>query len=675
MPDATCSRCGTAVPPGARVCSTCGADITGQQGQVATAYVPPATLAISGDMRDALAGATIGEYEIKGELGQGGMASVFLAHDIALDRKVAIKVMAPALASMPGMVERFKREARTAAALSHPHIIPIYAVKESGGLVFFVMKFVEGRSLESVIRQVGQLPLAIAQALLYQVGQALGHAHRRGVVHRDVKPANVMLDADGWAVVTDFGIAKVAEKQGLTQTGATIGTPSYMSPEQCAAKRELTGASDQYSLGIVAYEMLAGQVPFSAETTVGLLYAHVHEPPPPIGERRPDCPPDVADALMRMLEKDPEARWPDVESAVAGLGGTPIRRDDPIHAQLVELAGGRAPSPAETIRTPISPVPPSKARTPAPTRTSASPDRRPPTRTATPAGSAAAKSAARRPSLAVWWVPVLLLAAAGVWWKVGRGPRAGSAGGPVATPESLPPATPAATHQGPETVVVVEKPPVETVKVASPAVPSALASPQRHFAEGGAPADVSFQAEEQRALANRQRAVNAGATPDELAPGDAHANAADSLSRAGRPRLATLRLAEANRSWATAEAAANARPHPAAPADAGTPTEQLALEFATAFEHKRLDHLRRVYPGITQPQIDEWTQVFGRARDLKMRLRTSAAQPTGNGEAEAQIEGFYEFRDLNTGNPERHPVSWTATLTDTPTGWRITSLR
>src|SRR6266496_2521421 len=331
MPDpAACGRCGTPVPPGARHCSSCGADVSGQQGQVATAYVTPddAARLTQGQTAqlEALRHATLGHYDIHGELGQGGMATVYLTHDIALDRKVAIKVMAPALFSTAGMVERFKREARTAAALSHPHIIPIYAVRESADLVYFVMKFVEGRSLESIVRAAGPLPLTLVRAVLYQAGEALGYAHRRGVVHRDVKPANIMLDTDGWVVVTDFGIAKVSETQGLTMTGATIGTPSYMSPEQCEAKRELSGASDQYSLGIVGYELLAGRLPFLADTTIGLLYAQVHEPPPAIADLRPDCPPETAAALMRMLAKDPAQRWPDIESAVAALGRGPRRR-------------------------------------------------------------------------------------------------------------------------------------------------------------------------------------------------------------------------------------------------------------------------------------------------------------------------------------------------------------
>jgi serine/threonine-protein kinase len=394
--------------------------VSGQQGQVATAYAAAAEATrmgvTQGSLVDALRRATVGEYDIKGELGHGGMASVYLAHDIALDRKVAIKVMSPALFSTAGMVERFKREARTAASLSHPHIIPIYAVRESPEIVYFVMKFVEGRSLESIVHQLGQMPIPLVQAILYQVSSALGYAHRRGVVHRDIKPANIMIDADGWAVVTDFGIAKVAESQGLTQTGATIGTPSYMSPEQCAAKREMTGASDQYSLGVVAYEMLSGQVPFHAETTIGLLFAHVHETPPPITDLRPDCPPEVGATVMRMLEKEPEERWPDIEAAAGAMGGAPIGHDDPIRAQLAELAGGRGASPAETIRTPMSPVPANRAAPPA-TRTTTPKDRRPATRTGTPP---AAIPVRRGRSPLLWGIPVLAVGGVAAWLVLGR---------------------------------------------------------------------------------------------------------------------------------------------------------------------------------------------------------------------------------------------------------------
>jgi serine/threonine protein kinase len=332
--------------------------VSGEQEILATARMtPPSVTPPPADTLEPLRRATVGEYEISGELGRGGMATVFLAHDVALDRKVAIKVMAPSLTSGAGMVERFKREARTAASLSHPHIIPIYAVRETQSLLFFVMKYVEGRSLDTVIREQGQLSIPMVQAIMAQVGGALGYAHRRGIVHRDIKPANIMLDEEGWAVVTDFGIAKVADARGLTMTGVTIGTPTYMSPEQCASK-EVTGATDQYSMGIVLYEMLAGRVPFEADSLMGIMWKHFNEPPPSLYEARPDCPPGVAEVVERMLAKDPKARWPTMEDAVAALGQPSLAPDDPVRLQMRGLAkGGLGETLREHVHTPASPVP------------------------------------------------------------------------------------------------------------------------------------------------------------------------------------------------------------------------------------------------------------------------------------------------------------------------------
>src|SRR4051812_4847269 len=191
MEQAFCTRCGTTLGTGASFCPRCGTGVPVLAADTMTT--------VSTTLDDTLRHATIGEYEVLGVLGRGGMATVYLAHDLALDRKVAIKVLAPALLLMgEGMVERFKREARTAAALSHPHIIPIYAVKESEQVLYFVMKHVQGRSLDHVIRDVGPLPIAMIQAILAQVGDALGYAHRHGVIHRDVKSANIMLDEEGW---------------------------------------------------------------------------------------------------------------------------------------------------------------------------------------------------------------------------------------------------------------------------------------------------------------------------------------------------------------------------------------------------------------------------------------------------------------------------------------------
>jgi len=360
-----CARCSEPIPPGARFCMKCGSDVSGEQGGVATAMMPAAK-DDNDEILELLRQATLGEYEILRELGRGGMATVYLAHEIALDRKVALKVMSPALALMgEGMSERFKREARTAASLSHPNIIPIYTVKSQGKTLYFVMKFIAGRSLESLIKDMGPMPVEMVRDLMQQVGTALGYAHRHGIVHRDVKPANIMIDEEGWSVVTDFGIAKVAENRGLTMTGIAVGTPSYMSPEQCAAK-DITGKSDQYSLGVVAYEMLTGKQPFEGDSAMAIMFAHFHEPPRPLTEHRSDIPDEVAAAVMRMLEKPPEKRWPTIEDSLAAMGAEPLAHDDPVRVELVRAVRAKSNRTILDNLTPppTSPVPPVKRPTP-----------------------------------------------------------------------------------------------------------------------------------------------------------------------------------------------------------------------------------------------------------------------------------------------------------------------
>ena len=301
--------------------------------------------------------ATRGDYDIYGELGRGGMATVYLAHEIALDRKVAIKVMAPGLLHGPGMVERFKREAKTAASLSHPNIIPIYTVREGEGLLYFVMKLIEGTPLDVIIKELGQLPIPMVEAILAQVGGAFGYAHRRGVVHRDIKPSNILIDDEGWAMVTDFGIAKVLESESLTQTGMAVGTPTYMSPEQCLGG-EVSGASDQYALGTVAFEMLAGRPPFTGTGQMALMFSHTSQEVPSLLELRPDCPEPLATSVMRMLSKQPEARWPSMEEAVATFGNRQLAHDDPSRSQLISLARTSAANRIiSQVQTPRSPVP------------------------------------------------------------------------------------------------------------------------------------------------------------------------------------------------------------------------------------------------------------------------------------------------------------------------------
>ncbi len=320
---------------------------------------PDATLASDAQdlLQQRLRAATVGEYDIFGKLGSGGMASVFLAHDLALDRRVAIKLMSPDMVYGAGLVERFRQEARTAAALSHPNIIPIYAVRETDGLLYFVMKVVDGTSLDAVLGEAGPLPIPMVRAILSQVGGALGYAHRHGVVHRDVKPANILLDEEGWVVVTDFGIAKVMDASSLTLTGTAVGTPTYMSPEQCAGD-EISGASDQYSLGVVAYEMITGRPPFTDKSIPALLLGHTARQPPAITQLRPDCPQSLRLAVERMLAKDPAERFESVEAAIAAAEAGPLAPDDPTRNTMVALArNGSTRQFIAQVRTPRSPVP------------------------------------------------------------------------------------------------------------------------------------------------------------------------------------------------------------------------------------------------------------------------------------------------------------------------------
>ena len=251
------------------------------------------------------------QYLIGPEIGRGGMAVVYSAEDLRLQRQVALKVLPPDLAFRSDVRERFVREAQTAARLNHPHIVPIYAVHEHSGMVCFAMGLVSGESIAARLTRDPRPAVEFIAAALEQTADALAYAHSSGVVHRDVKPDNILLDRDsGRAMVTDFGIARAAESGSrLTQTGIAVGTPAFMSPEQATGDRDVDGRSDLYSLGVVGYLMLAGRLPFEATTTPAMLVKHVSETPPPILSVRPDAPGALVDILERCLAKRPADRW------------------------------------------------------------------------------------------------------------------------------------------------------------------------------------------------------------------------------------------------------------------------------------------------------------------------------------------------------------------------------
>lgn len=303
---------------------------------------------------DRLNAALQGRYAIHGELGSGGMATVFLAHDIRHNRQVALKVLRPEIAAAPG-ASRFLREIDIAAQLSHPHILPLHDSGEADGLLFYVMPLVEGESLRDRMSREGTLPIRDVVRILRNVADALAYAHAHGVVHRDIKPDNVMI-TDRHAMVTDFGVAKaVSDAAGgaqITSAGVSIGTPLYMAPEQCVADPNVDHRADIYALGVIGYEMLSGRTPFHRPTMQATLAAHVLDAPHQVQRLRPGTPEWLATLVMRCLEKEPAARWqsagellarletPAEAAAPGAMAGARTRRWWVAAVVLIALLGG-----------------------------------------------------------------------------------------------------------------------------------------------------------------------------------------------------------------------------------------------------------------------------------------------------------------------------------------------
>jgi serine/threonine-protein kinase len=264
-------------------------------------------------------------YGIERELGRGGMGAVYLARDVQLDRPVALKVLPPEFTGRAALRERFLRETRTAASFSHPNVVPVYAVEDADDLLAYAMAYIEGESLAERVKRLGPLSVRETVRMLQDVGYALAYAHGRGVVHRDIKPDNIMIErATGRALVMDFGIARVIDApvlaggEGLTRIGEVVGTPEYMSPEQATGDR-VDGRSDLYSLGLTAYFALTGTPAVAGETTGKVLMRQITESLPPMRVVRPDLPPALAEAIDRCLAKDPAARFATAESLVEAL--------------------------------------------------------------------------------------------------------------------------------------------------------------------------------------------------------------------------------------------------------------------------------------------------------------------------------------------------------------------
>ena len=345
-----CSRCGAEVEGQSKFCGSCGQDLM--------ATTPVAAVEAGERTDQAIVNEALSaEYEIIEELGRGGMALVYRARESQLERDVAVKVLPFALGFDAEFVERFQREARTAAQLEHPNIIPVYRVGRAGRVTYFVMKYLRGGSLSGLLGRRGRLAAPEIRRLLIDCASALAYAHQRGIVHRDMKPDNVMFDEFGQVHVTDFGIAKAMSAGKLTGTGMSIGTPHYMSPEQARALA-IDGRSDIYSLGVVAFQCLTGRVPFDGEDSFAIGYQHITEPLPQPQLHNPDDR-KLYETIRRMTMKDPGDRPQDCAELITLLQHQPV-------APAGSLTSGSAAAAPPLVVTPsharpTTPIAPSRA--------------------------------------------------------------------------------------------------------------------------------------------------------------------------------------------------------------------------------------------------------------------------------------------------------------------------
>ncbi len=434
-----CAQCGTVVSANSRFCVNCGSQITdpaaASAGTLALTQAGEAQLLTS--VRRALAA----DYEVECEIGRGGMAVVFKARDTELDRPVALKVLPPELAPVATVADRFKREARLAAALDHPNVIPVYRVGQSGGVLYMAMKFIDGCALDTLVHRNGALPLPVVLTVLRASARAVAFAHDHGIIHRDLKPANILIDRDGRVVVSDFGIARAVEASTLTATGAMIGTPHFMSPEQCAGKG-VGPQSDQYSLGIVAFVLLTGDVPFDGDSLPEILQHHWFTPPPDASLMRPDSPAALTATVLRLLAKDPAQRFVSTHDLVRALDAIPFGEAErsegeaALRSMVAAAAGPVAASaavPASSVpvtpaapRIPTRPIDPPLALAATPTAAASAPTVRtppptaeqPPAVRAAPANVRAPKpktvQAARRSHWTSHWVSKVIVGVAAV---------------------------------------------------------------------------------------------------------------------------------------------------------------------------------------------------------------------------------------------------------------------
>jgi serine/threonine-protein kinase len=563
------------------------------------------------------------------------MSRVFLALDQALGRRVVVKVLLPELAAGVN-VERFRREILLAAQLQHPHIVPLLSAGQAGALPYFIMPFVAGESLRARMSREGELPIAEAVRILRDVVSALAYAHSCGVVHRDVKPDNVLISG-GVAVVTDFGVAKavsISSDSGssatpMTSFGVALGTPTYMAPEQATASPQTDHRADIYALGVMAYEMLAGMPPFAGRSPQAMLAAHVMEEPEPIERRRPVIPPMLAGLVRDCLAKRPADRPQTALEVMHMLDA------------IATPTGGTVPTTAVRPLTPRNGTPASRRRI---------------------AGAIVALA--------------LLLGVGGLWlWRqqpVPAGPGLTAADAPavgttsaVDSPGSEPPVRPSPPSAEPNVPAEVPVPRVDPkpTRERRPVVPRPAETPSKPPAvrppllQDTSPTPASPHI--------RVPAESGAAFPPAPAPAAVTA-----------PPPVPLPVAETTPPRDTTAAAARPAPPPAPsrPADPKPEIQGLITQYASAIESRSLRDLRRTYPGMTAPQQRGWEQFFQLVRDVTAQLEIETLD-VSDSTAEARVRGTYTYVNTSTQRSERQPVSFNAALQRKSERWSIVDIR
>jgi serine/threonine protein kinase len=561
---------------------------------------------------------TLGRYQILGELGRGGCGVVYRALDPGIGRTVAIKTILTDAQSASGAAlrERFRREARSAGILSHPNIVTIHDFSESGDIMFIAMEFIQGQTLGDKMAEGGPLPLDLVLLVVRGAADALDYAHSNNIVHRDVKPANLMLTASGMVKVTDFGIAKMLDDEiGLTSTGMVIGTAQYMSPEQIAAK-PATGHSDQFSLAVIAYEMLTGQKPFQGNSWASVMHQIMSADPPPVKQHRQDLGDEVTTVLRKALSKDPEARFASCREFADDLAhavtGVTLQRTMPMpisEAMKQPLPPPRAERLAETVvmrPTGSAGVPDTGQKLVSPVTTAVTPPPKP--------------RSALVPILR--GVAVVVIVAVAAWRITSRPNPAPAQAPPVAVTPAETPAAPAAEPSAAPAAVIASKTPAPT-PAARKEVPNPKPQPAAQIAPTPAPAPV--------AATTPAPTPTPAPAPVVTAPPAAPAPKPAAVENVPAPAPAPVvvpaappPVAVATRNTEAEEAARRADEQRKAAAEltAGRRAVEDALNrYRTAFENKDSESLKAIWPSLGRNELSAFQNFFKIARTIKLQIQ------------------------------------------------------